>query len=77
MSEQDGHTDTTAGDDEQGSGTLSGPGAGLSATGRTADQLSPGEAGTGTAYGDPGGTGTAEDEVEGSGSDGGVEPADG
>ncbi len=37
-------------------------GAGLSATGTTADQLSPGDAGAGTTYGDPGGTATAEEE---------------
>ena len=37
-------------------------GAGLSATGKTADQFSPGEAGPGTTYGDPGGTGTADEE---------------
>jgi len=35
-------------------------GAGLSATGKTADQFSPGEEGGGTTYGDPGGTGTAD-----------------
>ena len=40
-------------------------GAGLSATGRTADQFSPGEEGGGTTYGDPGGTGTADEEVVG------------
>ena len=39
------------------------PNAGLSATGRTADQMHPGDAGPGTTYGDPGGTGTAEQEV--------------
>ncbi len=38
-------------------------GAGLSATGKTADQFKPGEAGEGTTYGDPGGTGTAEREL--------------
>ncbi len=47
-------------------------GAGLSATGKTADQFTPGEAGPGTTYGDPGGTGTAEQEIEGaSGQDAG------
>jgi len=37
-------------------------GAGLSATGTTADQFSPGSDSPGTAYGDPGGTGTADQE---------------
>jgi hypothetical protein len=37
-------------------------GAGLSATGKTADQFSPGDDSPGTTYGDPGGTGTAEQE---------------
>ena len=37
-------------------------GAGLSATGTTADQFSPGSDGPGTTYGDPGGTGTADEE---------------
>lgn len=37
-------------------------GAGLSATGKTADQFSPGDPGAGTTYGDPGGTATAEQE---------------
>lgn len=46
---------------------LSGPGAGLSATGTTADQMSSGEQNPGTTYGDPSGTGTAtEDETTGS-----------
>lgn len=40
-------------------------GAGLSATGTTADQFSPGEEAPGTTYGSPGGTGTGEQEVEG------------
>ncbi len=40
-------------------------GAGLSATGKTADQFSPGDEAPGTTYGDPGGTGTADREVEG------------
>jgi hypothetical protein len=40
-------------------------GAGLSATGKTADQFSPGDESPGTTYGSPGGTGTAEEEVEG------------
>ena len=38
-------------------------GAGLSATGKTADQFSPGDEGAGATYGDPGGTGTAEQET--------------
>ena len=37
-------------------------GAGLSATGKTADQFSPGDDSPGTTYGDPGGTATAEQE---------------
>jgi hypothetical protein len=37
-------------------------GAGLSATGKTADQFSPGDESAGTTYGDPGGTATAEEE---------------
>ena len=37
-------------------------GAGLSATGTTADQMHPGEEGPGTTYGDPGGTATADGE---------------
>ena len=37
-------------------------GAGLSATGTTADQFEPGQDGPGSTYGDPGGTGTAEEE---------------
>ena len=40
-------------------------GAGLSATGKTADQFSPGDDGPGSTYGSPGGTGTAEREVSG------------
>ena len=40
-------------------------GAGLSATGKTADQFEPGDDGPGTTYGDPGGTGTADEETEG------------
>lgn len=38
-------------------------GAGLSATGKTADQFRPGDPSAGTTYGDPGGTGTADTEV--------------
>ncbi len=56
-------------------------GAGLSATGKTADQFEPGDEGPGTTYGDPGGTGTAAEELEsaegnadaGQGADGNVE----
>ncbi|MCW2606397.1 MAG: hypothetical protein JWO60_1090 [Frankiales bacterium] len=40
-------------------------GAGLSATGKTADQFSPGDDAPGTTYGDPGGTGTADEETTG------------
>ncbi len=40
-------------------------GAGLSATGKTADQFSPGDDAPGTTYGDPGGTAAAEGEVQG------------
>ncbi len=40
-------------------------GAGLSATGKTADQFSPGDDSPGTTYGDPSGTATAEQEVAG------------
>ncbi len=62
--------------DESG-GQLSGPGAGLSATGRTADQMGPGD-GAGATYGDPGGTGTAADELAGeSGQLAGEDPAAG
>lgn len=39
-------------------------GAGLSATGATADEMAPGQEGPGTTYGDPGGTGTADEELE-------------
>ena len=39
-------------------------GAGLSATGKTADQFSPGDDSSGGAtYGDPGGTGAADEET--------------
>ena len=38
-------------------------GAGLSSTGKTADQFSPGDDSPGTTYGDPGGTATAEEET--------------
>ena len=37
-------------------------GAGLSATGKTADQFSPGDDSPGTTYGSPSGTGGAEEE---------------
>ena len=39
-------------------------GAGLSATGKTADEFSPGDDSPGTTYGSPAGTGTAERELE-------------
>jgi hypothetical protein len=51
--------------DEQTSPDPALAGAGLSATGKTADQFSPGEEGAGTTYGDPGGTGTADEETTG------------
>ena len=38
-------------------------GAGLSSTGTTADEFSPGEPPVGTTYGDPGGPATAEEEL--------------
>ena len=38
-------------------------GAGLSATGKTADQFRPGDDSAGTTYGDPGGTGAADEEL--------------
>jgi hypothetical protein len=44
-------------------------GAGLSATGKTADQFSPGDDSPGSTYGDPGGTGSAEQEVAGADED--------
>jgi hypothetical protein len=52
------------------------PHAGLSATGRTADQLSAGEPSPGTTYGDPGGTGTTDEEVPAAGEGAGEPPAD-
>lgn len=42
---------------------LSGPGAGLSATGRTAGDMRPGDSDSANTYGDPGGTGAADQEV--------------
>lgn len=51
--------------------------AGLSATGRTADQMEPGEATPGTTYGDPGGPGTAYEEIEGAGPENAGQPDDG
>lgn len=42
---------------------LSGPGAGLGATGTTADQMRPGQREAGTTYGDPGGEATASEEL--------------
>jgi len=38
-------------------------GAGLSATGATADEMTPGQEGPGSTYGDPGGAGTADEEL--------------
>ena len=52
-------------------------GAGLSATGKTADQFTPGEPSPGTTYGDPGGTGTADEEIEGAPVQDAGEDADG
>ena len=53
---------------ESSSGTTPDPalkGAGLSATGTTADQMSPGDDAPGTTYGSPSGTGGAERESTG------------
>lgn len=47
-------------------------GAGLSATGTTADQMSPGDDGPGSTYGSPAGTGTAEQEIADSDEDAGA-----
>jgi hypothetical protein len=44
-------------------------GAGLSATGKTADQFSPGDDAPGTTYGSPSGTGGAEKEAVGADTD--------
>ena len=44
-------------------------GAGLSATGKTADQFSPGDDAPGTTYGSPSGTGGAEEESTTAGQD--------
>ncbi len=44
-------------------------GAGLSATGKTADQFAPGDEAPGTSYGEPGGPGSAEQEVAGADAD--------
>ena len=59
-----------AGDTADDSGSSSTPdpalaGAGLSATGKTADQFSPGDDAPGTTYGSSAGTGTEEREVVG------------
>ena len=51
--------------EQSGDEKLSGPGAGLSATGTTADQMEPGQESAGDTYGDPSGTGGAEREVTG------------
>jgi len=50
-------------------------GAGLSATGKTADQFEPGDEGPGTTYGDPGGTDTAAEETEAADDDPDTAPA--
>lgn len=52
-------------------------GAGLSATGKTADQFEPGDDAPGTTYGAPSGTGGAADEVAGADDAGDGESADG
>lgn len=53
-------------------------GAGLSATGKTADQFSPGDDSPGTTYGSPTGTGGAEEEVAGAEADeDAAQPAEG
>ena len=52
-------------------------GAGLSATGKTADQFSPGDPSPGTTYGDPGGTGTADEEITAATGEDAGETADG
>jgi hypothetical protein len=44
---------------------LSGPGAGLGATGRTADEFDPGDTPAGADYNDPGGIDTARREMTG------------
>ena len=51
------------------------PHAGLSATGKTADQMKPGDPAPGATHGDPGGTGTADQEVEAAGEEAGEPPA--
>ena len=53
-------------------------GAGLSATGKTADQFSPGDESAGTTYGSPSGTGGAEREaVDTDADESAAQPADG
>lgn len=52
-------------------------GAGLSATGKTADQFSPGDESPGTTYGDPGGTDTVDEELVHPADDDAGEDADG
>ena len=47
-------------------------GAGLSATGKTADEFSPGDDAPGTTYSSPGGTGSAEEELAEADADGDV-----
>lgn len=62
MSDDAGSTTGSDTGSEQGTGTI---GAGLSATGKTADQFEPGDGAPGTTYGGPGGAGTGEQEVAG------------
>ena len=52
---------TTAATAGGGTPTAEGDG-GIQPTGKTADQFSPGDDSPGTTYGDPGGTGTADEE---------------
>ena len=75
--EQDAPSDST---DESRSGGSPDPalaGAGLSATGKTADQFSPGDDAPGTTYGSSSGTGTEEREVVGADEDADAGPAAG
>ncbi len=52
------------------------PHGGLSASGTTADEMHPGQPGPGTTYGDPGGTGTAQEETTGEHEEPGTEGTD-
>jgi len=60
---------TDSGDSGSGTPDPALAGAGLSATGKTADQFSPGDDAPGTAYGSSAGTGTEEREVVGADTD--------